>query len=159
MKLSSSVALLAPLVLVCCLQASDASVFLPHSAVRADGSFRLQQPSRSGSRASRQQKELRLNLFRAKRSGGSTAMAIPGYGVAEQVFVGTLILPQVFVIRSHLQEFLTKVDCLLSSHQAAFPTSSLFITSSLRLVSCFRGSHKLRALRLCSRSLPLPIHT
>jgi hypothetical protein len=75
--------------IACCLRTSSASVFLPRSAVLADSSYRLQQQPSSWSLTNQQRKELRLNLYRAKRTGSTTAMAIPGYGVAEQVFVGT----------------------------------------------------------------------
>jgi hypothetical protein len=69
---------------------SDASVFLPHARVVDTQSSSLLSPL-----SSKAKKELRLNLHRSKRSyaaGASTAMMIPGYGVAEQVFVGMLYM-------------------------------------------------------------------
>ncbi|GKY93467.1 hypothetical protein MPSEU_000314200 [Mayamaea pseudoterrestris] len=85
MNLHSCLSILFPLLVI---QMASASVFLPHSAVVTDSSLRLQQPSWSSRMSQTQRTKLRLNAQRTKNSGGATAMAIPGYGIAEQVVVG-----------------------------------------------------------------------
>jgi hypothetical protein len=79
MKSAVSAILLALAVLA---TGASASVFLPKTMEVKTSPRSFQPPQSVASK-----KNVRL-ARRQRRSSGSTAMAIPGYGVAEQVFVG-----------------------------------------------------------------------
>lgn len=79
-----SVFSLLALALAALVAPSTASVFMPYSMqakTTARGSF---SPAKLGSNNN----DLRWAIRQRRTGGSSTAMAIPGYGVAEQVFVG-----------------------------------------------------------------------
>ena len=65
-------------------QTASASVYLPYTATTVSDPRSFSAPLQ---RSQKKQADLR-RLIRQNRSSPSTAMAIPGYGVTEQIFVG-----------------------------------------------------------------------
>lgn len=71
------------LALLAILAIADASVFVPNSLSAKAHRGGVKQPYSAQSR-----RDVRWAIRQRQSAGKSTAMAIPGYGVAEQVFVG-----------------------------------------------------------------------
>lgn len=89
MMISKSVAAICCTLLLSIFSSVQASVFLPYdvkASVRTN-SFKLSKAYHESDFTARRSKEQLMRMRRAY-SGSGAAMAIPGYGLAEQVFVG-----------------------------------------------------------------------